>query len=140
MAGNVFVDVHLQVPSYLSVSEGHFIGEKARHELLLQIDDVTDVTVHIDPEDDHLYPSCVHLPDRATLLPKLVVAWEGLIEEAHIERSTLHYYQNKIYIELQLPVSKFDTEEKAGTLLEKLHAALDSSFDVASVKLFFTTE
>jgi len=50
--GDALVDLHVQVDPCISVSEGHQIGDTVRRRLLKQIDEVTDVTVHIDPEDD----------------------------------------------------------------------------------------
>jgi len=42
------------------VSEGHRIGEKVRGELIAEIEEVADVTVHIDPEDDETRSPCDH--------------------------------------------------------------------------------
>ena len=52
MGGNAFVDVDVLVDPSITVSEGHRIGEEVLKRLNQDIDEVTDVTVHIDPEDD----------------------------------------------------------------------------------------
>ena len=62
MGGNALVDVHIQVDPKLSVSEGHYISEKVRTLLIKQIDEVTDVLVHIDPEDDERVRLTEQLP------------------------------------------------------------------------------
>jgi cation diffusion facilitator family transporter len=52
MGGDALVDVHVLVDPKLSVSEGHYIGEKVRERLITEIEEVSDVMVHVDPEDD----------------------------------------------------------------------------------------
>ncbi|QEP42853.1 cation transporter [Ectothiorhodospiraceae bacterium BW-2] len=52
MGGKALIDLHVQVGSHISVSEGHFIGLQVRQQVLEQFDEVSDVLVHIDPEDD----------------------------------------------------------------------------------------
>ncbi|MEK7301723.1 MAG: cation diffusion facilitator family transporter [Pseudomonadota bacterium] len=63
-AGDAFVDVHIQVDPRLSVSEGHQIGDAVRRRLMSHVDEVTDVTVHIDPENDETGSPCNDLPSR----------------------------------------------------------------------------
>jgi len=50
--GQVLVDVHIVIDAGISISEGHHISEMVRSRLLEEFEGVTDVTVHIDPEDD----------------------------------------------------------------------------------------
>ncbi|NIV74156.1 MAG: cation diffusion facilitator family transporter, partial [Gammaproteobacteria bacterium] len=64
MGGQALVDVHIQVDGAISVSEGHHISEMVRHLLIEQHESITDVTVHIDPEDDEITPSSLGLPLR----------------------------------------------------------------------------
>jgi len=65
--GDALVDLHVQVDPCISVSEGHQIGDTVRRRLLKQIDEVTDVTVHIDPEDDEQESLSDKLPLRGDL-------------------------------------------------------------------------
>src|ERR1035437_4014548 len=51
MADNALVDAHIMVDPKISVSEGHYIAESARH-AVLKNHHVLDVMVHVDPEDD----------------------------------------------------------------------------------------
>ncbi|NIV33809.1 MAG: cation-efflux pump, partial [Anaerolineae bacterium] len=62
MGANALVDVHILVDPKLSVSEGHMIGDRVRRRLTQALDDVNDVTVHIDPEDDERHPVDISLP------------------------------------------------------------------------------
>ncbi|MBI5039986.1 MAG: cation transporter [Gammaproteobacteria bacterium] len=102
--GDALVDVHIQVDPTLSVSEGHRIGEKVRDDLIAEIEEVADVTVHIDPEDDETCSPCDHLPLREAVLASLQVHWEELPAAGAIEGITLHYLDGKIHLELVLPL------------------------------------
>ncbi len=48
-----FVDLHVMVDGDLSVREGHDIATAVQHLLLERGPDISDVTVHVEPEDDH---------------------------------------------------------------------------------------
>ena len=52
MAGKILVDLHLQVDPRVSVSEGHEIGCWVASSIRNKFPDVSDITFHIDPEDD----------------------------------------------------------------------------------------
>ena len=55
-------DVHIQVAPRLSVSEGHMISQAVEDRMIGKLEAITDVTVHIDPEDDE---DCADLPRPA---------------------------------------------------------------------------
>ncbi|WP_192484384.1 MULTISPECIES: cation diffusion facilitator family transporter [Cysteiniphilum] len=48
MAGQVVLDVHILVDSHITASEGHYIAEHVRGALTLAIDNIKDITVHVD--------------------------------------------------------------------------------------------
>ncbi len=108
MGGNALVDVHIQVDPKLSVSEGHYISEKVRARLIKQVDEVTDVMVHIDPEDDQKIRLGDNLPPREVVIQRLRSAWAHIPESQDIERTTLHYLDGKIQVELLLPLKLID--------------------------------
>jgi len=62
---DALVDVHVQVNPHISVSEGHRIAEHIRERLIQDLDEVSDVLVHIDTEDDQSYERGRTLPLRA---------------------------------------------------------------------------
>ena len=62
MADNALVDAHIMVDPKISVSEGHYIAESARH-AVLKNHHVMDVMVHIDPEDDMKAKPNAKLPE-----------------------------------------------------------------------------
>ena len=118
-AGDAFVDVHIQVDPRVSVSEGHQIGETVRRRLLDEVTVVSDVTVHIDPEDDEAESHCDDLPTREAVIEALRKYWPQL-PDAAIENVTLHYLSGVIHIELLLPITLLDTTTEARAFVEAL--------------------
>lgn len=118
-AGNILVDVHIQVDPRLSVSEGHRIGDVVRQSLLNQADGITDVTIHTDPENDETIDQCGQLPLREHVIQALKQQWAGL-PSAAIENVTLHYLSGGIDVELDLPIEVLpnilDAKKQADTL------------------------
>ncbi len=99
MADNALVDAHIIVDSRISVSEGHYIAESARR-AVLRHHPVVDVMVHIDPEDDLLAKSNIHLPDREQLLSHLKQRLGEVLPFPC--RAVLHYLDGHVDAELFL--------------------------------------
>jgi cation diffusion facilitator family transporter len=115
MGGEALVDVHIQVKPNLSVSEGHHISEQVRERVMGDVDEVSDVMVHIDPEDDEMVAPSKHLPLRRDALKQLKAGWSA-IEGASLIRDediTLHYLKGKLRIDLVLPVTLLENEPLA---------------------------
>ena len=103
MADNALVDAHIMVDPKISVSEGHYIAELARH-AVLKNHHVMDVMVHIDPEDDIKAKPNAHLPSRPGLLEHLA---ERLKEPALPDsRVVFHYLDGKVEAEIYLPADR----------------------------------
>jgi len=96
MGRDIFVDVHILVLPFISVSEGHFIAQHVHHALLEKMERVKDVTVHVDPEDDEISCPSLHLPKRCNLpqLEKWRQNYPGL------SSSILHYIDGTIILDL----------------------------------------
>ena len=133
--GDALVDVHIQVDPTLSVSEGHRIGEKVRGELIAEIEEVADVTVHIDPEDDETRSPCDHLPLREELLANLQVHWAELPAAGAIEDITLHYLDGKIHLELVLPLEWAPDRTAAAALAREFQQRAGAVEVIGEVKL-----
>ena len=118
MAGKVLVDVHVLVQPKLSVSEGHHIGEAVALAIRAALSSVSDVTVHIDPEDDEVANPSIDLPARENLLPELFEYWQGHIKKQDIEVINLHYLDGAIHIECFVKAgAKFDVARCRGMAL-----------------------
>lgn len=97
---DAFADVHIQVPSHISVSEGHRIADAVKRIVIEKFDQVTDVTVHTDPEDDHVAEPCSHLPLRNVALRSLKETWNGLKMTPAISQVKLHYLDGQIEVDV----------------------------------------
>ena len=105
MGSDALVDVHIQVSSRLSVSEGHQISEVVRKRLIDSIDEISDVMVHIDPENDEKDQPCCDLPLRREIEKKLASVWANIPISTKIEYITLHYLDGKIHIDVRIPIT-----------------------------------
>lgn len=98
MGPDVFIDVHILVDAYISVSEGHFIAQQVHHTLVKKISSVADVTVHVDPEDDEITCPSIHLPTRQMLEEQLLLKWQKAFPA--ILSWVIHYIDGKISMDL----------------------------------------
>ena len=99
---DALVDVHILVDPALSVSEGHQIGEAVRWRLIKTVEEVSDVTVHIDPEDDQRASSCADLPLRDEILRQLEQQWQPLDFGERLDKVVLHYLDGQVHIDVFL--------------------------------------
>jgi len=133
--GQVLVDVHVIIDSQISVSEGHYISEVVRSRLLENFEDVTDVTVHIDPEDDEHEVLSFDLPMRGELLARIHSQMVGIEEAGDIERFTFHYLPGKLRVEVLMPFAENASPENCKRIETRFRNALKEdplieSFDV----------
>ena len=135
--GHALVDVHIMVDGGITVSEGHHIGEKVRESVIDTIDTVTDVMVHIDPEDDELYPPSTGLPMRHEMVERLTRQLREVPGAEEIDRVTLHYLRGKVHVELLLPLSRSGSEEDNQDLQRRLEEAARRDPVVGSLRLSF---
>jgi len=96
---NVLVDVHILVSPRISVSEGHYIGDQVMR-ALYQLPDVSDVTVHVDPEDDEVSHPSSDLPNREAVIALIKSHCAPLPFPQDLR---LHYLNGKIECEIVLP-------------------------------------
>ncbi|QJQ96519.1 MULTISPECIES: cation diffusion facilitator family transporter [Halomonadaceae] len=125
IGGRILLDMHLVVSPRISVSEAHEVGNQAHRNLHDAFPRLTDVTFHIDPEDDSDFPDIEQrpgLPLRDDVEKALQARWAHY--PAWRERITmkLHYLDNKIEADLYLPAGlscQVDCLYKAGLELER---------------------
>lgn len=137
IGGTVSTDVHVLVDPYISVSEGHLISVKVEQQLKRHIDEIEDVTVHIDPEDDDVAPPTMGLPSRREALARLAAHWANLPELARPERVQLHYLDGRIEVEVFLrePGAR-EPEAGSASLAERAGAAVAGDPIFAGVTLY----
>lgn len=106
MAHRALVDAHILVDPRISVSEGHYIAERARGRILKSHPAVSDVLVHVDPEDDLDHDSnAQRMPARESLLAHLSSLFDGLPEP---QRVVFHYVGGKVEAEVYLQHDFFE--------------------------------
>ena len=100
MGGKTLLDMHLQVNPKVSVSEGHEIGCWVAATLRAKFPEITDITFHVDPEDDadldqDLPPSLRPLRDE--IESELTSIWADLCE---IQELNLHYLTGRVDVDV----------------------------------------
>ncbi|HLB57149.1 MAG TPA: cation diffusion facilitator family transporter [Coxiellaceae bacterium] len=129
---SIFVDLHIIVDPFISVSEGHHIGEEVHSKLLKNIKNLNDVTVHIDPEDDETARPSLHLPNREKVKTLLEERWKNLPCYSNIKKMTLHYLEGHLYIEIYMPQNCME-KFSSGDLLEKYREAIRDIPEIVSI-------
>lgn len=141
MGPNTLLDAHIQVPSYVSVSEGHQIGDWVADSLHKKFPDISEVIVHIDAEDDLQHPDKTLRPLRKQVKKSLQACWQPLIPECQIEEMMLHYLQGKIQVDLILSVNCLHKAEFPVTQIEtQLKEAAKNLSWFGDVRVLFQAE
>lgn len=125
MGGQASVDVHVLVDPWLSVSEGHMISQRVMDRLMDDIEEVNDVTVHIDPEDDEAAAPSRGLPLRHEVKQVLARCWEQAADTSPSQRLLLHYLDGRIDVDLILPLHSFRSLEESRVLERRLQRCLE---------------
>lgn len=139
MGPDALVDVHILVHPKCSVSEGHQIAEAVRARVVRDIEEVTDVMVHIDPENDEVRPVNIRLPLREELIERLREQWSHIGEAERIEKITLHYLRGRVQVEVVLPLAVLgrDAEQADRRLKALFEKAAASNREVEHVALYY---
>ncbi|MFU8896093.1 MAG: cation diffusion facilitator family transporter [Gammaproteobacteria bacterium] len=137
MGGVLLADIHVIVAARISVSEGHRISEAVCRALRSIQPDLSDVLVHIDPEDDQQDSPSSHLPGRRELLAELLPRWQQAGLEVAPDDVVLHYLDGRIDIELKLQLADFEDIAAARELSERLIEASKSADNVGTVQVSF---
>ncbi len=98
MGQDIFIDVHILVDPFISVSEGHHIAQKVHKKLLDNFTEISDVTIHVDPEDDEIASPSINLPSRKELELNLLNDWLEKFPE--IEKWTIHYIDGQLTLDI----------------------------------------
>ena len=130
MGHDIFIDVHILVSPYISVSEGHFIAQHVHQALLDCVERVKDVTVHVDPEDDETTCPSLHLPSRVTLEHELFQPWRQDYPE--IQSWILYYLDGTLTIDLicNQPLAEWQP------LYNRIQTDLQLQPQITSVRLY----
>jgi hypothetical protein len=120
------------------VSEGHQISETVRARLLNEIEEVSDVMVHIDPEDDEdaedAAPNTT-LPLRHEALAQLNALWSDSAPVGDIVDIRLHYLDGRVHPEVVVSVGP--TASERSDIVEALCAPIRDSEQFAVPNVLF---
>jgi len=136
-AGRASADVHVLVDPWLSVSEGHMISQMVMDQLLEEIEELTDVTVHIDPEDDEVAAPSKGLPMRNEAEAMLDHCWRELPGIERRERMLLHYLNGRINVDLYFPLVMYHGEQEAAKFKAALQGRIKSLKKIGELKVFY---
>ncbi|MTW20549.1 cation diffusion facilitator family transporter [Allochromatium palmeri] len=141
LGGQVSADVHVLVDPDISVSEGHMISVLVEQRLKREISDMTDVTVHIDPEDDTDKPDVQPLPLRAEALARLASLWSAIPAANERQRLLLHYLGGRIDVEVFFPITACQRNgSDPKRLRAELVAALSEDPAFGEVRIYFGSD
>ncbi|NKC11198.1 MAG: cation diffusion facilitator family transporter [Gammaproteobacteria bacterium] len=141
MGSRALVDVHITLTDpRVSVSEGHQISETVRFSIIKRLADVSDVMVHIDPEDDEVNPPSVSLPLRRELLQALESCWAHVDGVDAIEYLTLHYLAGRVHLDVHVPVRMLREPHRAARFVKALRQGAEVLRAVGHVRLITTYE
>jgi cation diffusion facilitator family transporter len=136
--GKAAADVHVLVDPRVSVSEGHIISTLVEQRLKGEIDEITDVTVHIDPEDDEAASPTTGLPLRTEATARLDRLWGDIDEARERFRTVLHYLNGRIDVEVFLPLEACAGQPgEARRLTQRLQKALERDPAFGRVNAYF---
>ena len=125
---DVLVDLHIQVPPRISISEAHNIAETVRFRLKQNVEDVSDALVHIDAEDDRegwLYPLSREQIEQQ--IKKSVAETDGLKLSGDI---ILHYFLREISVDITI---ELDDSSTVGEARDSVKVLADKILDQTKV-------
>ena len=103
---DIILDVHIEVAPTISVSEGHQISNLVMLKLRESNDLVTDITLHIDAEEDLIIAeqiaSAKNLPNRTEIESILTDRWQDILPQDRILNIQIHYLKGKVSLEIML--------------------------------------
>ncbi len=137
IGGEATVDVHILVAPWLSVSEGHMIGQAVIDRLMDQVTEVTDVTVHIDPEDDEEAVPCEGLPLRMEAEKLLAQQWRNIPGAEKRRRVVLHYLAGKINVDVYFSLDDLSDEEARQTFRRALQEKAAEQPEFGVVRIYY---
>jgi hypothetical protein len=136
MGGQGYIDAHIEVDSDLTVSEAHYIAHKIEHRLKKQFPKIIDVHIHIDPLDDAIKDSVLaRLPERSVIEADLQQAWSGIEASGQIDQIKLHYLDKLIEIDLVLPASMCNHEQRGA--VDSLQQSASNLDYVGKVNIYY---
>ena len=132
MGINILVDMHIVVEPRISISEGHRIAEVVRTKLLEEIEEVIDVLVHVKPKNAN---TSLNLPQRSEVISNLQRQRIENIEK--IDKVTLHYLDNKLMLDIDLPLNVIQNNNQANLLSQQFANFAANEPEIHSINIYY---
>ena len=145
MGSKVYADVHIRVAQFISVSEGHHIGDKVMKALKDRFERMIDVVVHIDPEDDSVPAVIDTLPQRPEIERGVVSVLDrhGLALQRHDDKDysglILHFVGNELNAQLVLPLPQTDQTDTIAEVASQIAIDIVASTPIHRAEVLFSS-
>lgn len=111
-----YADVGVLVDPYISLTEAHRISEAITERVLSRVEEIADITIHIEPDGHEDVTAAYHLPLREEILERMQAAWAHLPIANYIEHVTLHYLDDAVEAYVVLPLEQVESVADAATI------------------------
>ncbi|MDP7524211.1 MAG: cation diffusion facilitator family transporter [Arenicellales bacterium] len=145
VGSKVYADVHIRVAQFISVSEGHHIGDKVMKALKDRFERMIDVVVHIDPEDDSVPPVIDPLPQRPEIERGVVSVLDrhGLALQRHDDKDysglILHFVGNELNAQLVLPLPQTSQTDTIAEVASQIAIDIVASTPIHRAEVLFSS-
>ena len=145
MGSKVYADVHIRVAQFISVSEGHHIGDKVMKALKDRFERMIDVVVHIDPEDDSVPPVIDTLPQRPEIERGVVSVLDrhGLALQRSGDKGysglILHFVGNELNAQLVLPLPQTSQTDTIAEVASQIAIDIVASTPIHRAEVLFSS-
>ena len=139
IGGEILMDVHIQVDSDLTVTEGHEVAERVRRQLIKNYPNTQDVLVHVDGYDDSEVESIYNISrdDVEHLLTSILANSDGKLKKTQLR---IHHLKGKNVVELYLHGDSTKTIAETETSLKEIKSDLLKNEHIDGVKLYLEVE
>ena len=135
----ILMDVHIQVNSDLTVTEGHEVAERVRRYLIKNYPNTQDILVHVDGYDDREVESINNISrnDVEILLTPILACAEKTLKKTQLR---VHHLKGKNIVELYLHGDSSKTIAETESCLKAVKTNLLKNKYIDGVKLYLEVE
>ena len=135
----ILMDVHIQVDSDLTVTEGHEVAERVRRQVIKNYPHTQDILVHVDGYDDREVESIYNISrdDVEILLTPILANAERTLKKTQLR---VHHLKGKNIVELYLHGDSSKTIAETESCLKEVKTNLLKNKHIDGVKLYLEVE
>ena len=139
IGGEVLIDVHVQVDSDLTVTEGHETAERVRRNLINRYPKTQDVLVHVDGCDDSNVESIYNISrsDVELIITPLLSHMTGNFKKTQLR---IHHLNGRNIVEIYFHGDRTKTITETEIILKNFKGSLLENKYIDGVKLYLEVE